>query len=79
MNTLLMTVDCRSSPNVPTQDFVALVRTLADSRDTAAFGALMRGPLVGLSDEELLEIAAALPADSEKVDAVPAFSVNGIL
>ncbi|MGY3532186.1 UvrD-helicase domain-containing protein [Bradyrhizobium sp. USDA 4452] len=50
------------------QDFVALVRTLADSRDTLALGALMRGPLVGLTEQELLDIAGALPAaehDSE--------------
>ncbi|MVT64839.1 AAA family ATPase [Bradyrhizobium pachyrhizi] len=44
-----------------TQDFVALVRTLADSRDTLALGALLRGPLVGLSEQELLTIAADLP------------------
>lgn len=47
-----------------TQDVLALVRVLADSSDTLAFGALMRGPLVGLSDQELLDITAALPASS---------------
>jgi hypothetical protein len=31
------------------QDFVALARVLADAGDTLAFGALMRGPLVGLA------------------------------
>jgi superfamily I DNA/RNA helicase len=31
------------------QDLVALVRALADSRDTLALGALLRGPLVGLT------------------------------
>ena len=40
------------------QDFVALARVLADAGDTLAFGALMRGPLVGLTDEELLDITA---------------------
>jgi ATP-dependent exoDNAse (exonuclease V) beta subunit len=40
-----------------TQDVLALVRTLADARDTLAFGAFMRGPMVGLTDEELLDIA----------------------
>ncbi|MGY2804167.1 MULTISPECIES: 3'-5' exonuclease [Bradyrhizobium] len=30
------------------QDLVALIRALADPRDTLALGALMRGPLVGL-------------------------------
>jgi ATP-dependent exoDNAse (exonuclease V) beta subunit len=43
-----------------TQDILALVRVLADSSDTLAFGALMRGPLVGLSEQELLDITAAL-------------------
>ena len=45
-----------------TQDILALLRVLADSSDTLAFGALMRGPLVGLSDQELLDITAALPS-----------------
>lgn len=44
-----------------TQDLLALTRTLADPTDTLAFGALMRGPLVGLSEEELLDITAVLP------------------
>ena len=44
-----------------TQDVLALLRTLADTRDTLAFGALMRGPLVGITDDELLQIAADLP------------------
>lgn len=43
------------------QDLVALVRTLADSRDTLALGALLRGPLVGLTEQELLDITAGLP------------------
>ncbi|MDB5577511.1 MAG: UvrD/REP helicase [Bradyrhizobium sp.] len=44
-----------------TQDLIALVRVLADSRDTLAFGALLRGPLVGLTDQAILDIAEALP------------------
>lgn len=44
-----------------TQDILALLRVLADSSDTLAFGALMRGPLVGLTDQELLDITAGLP------------------
>jgi CRISPR-associated exonuclease Cas4 len=44
-----------------TQDVLALLRVLADSSDMLAFGALMRGPLVGLSEQELLDITAALP------------------
>lgn len=43
------------------QDLLALTRTLANRRDYAGFGALLRGPLVGLSEGELLDIAAALP------------------
>lgn len=42
------------------QDFVSLIRALADSRDTLALGALLRGPLVGLTDHELLDITLAL-------------------
>jgi ATP-dependent exoDNAse (exonuclease V) beta subunit len=48
-----------------TQDILALLRVLADSSDTLAFGALMRGPLIGLSEQELLDITATLlPADT---------------
>ncbi len=46
-----------------TQDFVALVRALADSRDTLALGAVLRGPLVGLTERELLDITGALGPD----------------
>jgi CRISPR-associated exonuclease Cas4 len=42
------------------QDLVALVRALADPRDTVALGAFMRGPLVGLTEEELLDLAEVL-------------------
>ncbi|WP_409192023.1 UvrD-helicase domain-containing protein [Bradyrhizobium sp. RDM4] len=45
------------------QDLIGLTRTLADPRDTLAFGAVLRGPLVGLSETELLDISEALPAD----------------
>ncbi len=44
------------------QDLIALTRTLADARDTLAFGALLRGPLVGLTEEALLDATDALPA-----------------
>lgn len=47
------------------QDLLTLVRTLADPLDTLAFGALMRGPLVGLRDEELLDITTALQPDAD--------------
>jgi len=46
-----------------TQDVLALLRSLADPLDTLAFGALMRGPLVGLTDAELLTITGALPTE----------------
>jgi ATP-dependent exoDNAse (exonuclease V) beta subunit len=48
-----------------TQDVLALLRTLADRRDTLAFGALMRGPIVGLTEARLLAIAQALPPDPD--------------
>lgn len=42
-----------------TQDVLALLRVLADPADTLAFGAFMRGPMVGMTDEELLDTAEA--------------------
>jgi ATP-dependent exoDNAse (exonuclease V) beta subunit len=57
------------------QDLLALARVLADAGDTLAFGALMRGPLVGLTEEELLDITAALPLDPGRPQAIPYFSV----
>lgn len=50
------------------QDLIALVRVLADARDTLALGALLRGPLVGLTEEELLDLTLALPLDPERPD-----------
>jgi exodeoxyribonuclease-5 len=44
------------------QDLIALSRAIADRRDTLALGALLRGPLVGLSEEEIANAIAALPA-----------------
>ncbi|MGY8676628.1 UvrD-helicase domain-containing protein [Bradyrhizobium sp. UFLA05-153] len=44
------------------QDLVALIRALADTRDTLALGAFLRGPLVGLTEQELLDITADLPS-----------------
>jgi superfamily I DNA/RNA helicase len=44
------------------QDLIALSRAIADRRDTLAFGALLRGPLVGLSEEEVADAIAALTA-----------------
>ncbi|WP_192247470.1 UvrD-helicase domain-containing protein [Mesorhizobium caraganae] len=53
------------------QDLIALTRVLADRRDTLALGALLRGPLVGLSEEELLDIVWALPGSEEEPDRIP--------
>ena len=57
------------------QDIVALARVLADGGDTLAFGAFMRCPLVGLSEEELLDITAGLPPLADRPDAIPHFSL----
>ena len=53
------------------QDLIALTRILADRRDTLALGALLRGPLVGLTEEELLDIIWALPRSEEYPEALP--------
>ena len=53
------------------QDMIALTRVLADRRDTLALGALLRGPLVGLTEEELLDIVWALPRSEEEPDRIP--------
>jgi CRISPR-associated exonuclease Cas4 len=50
------------------QDMVALVRALADPRDTLALGALLRGPFVGLTERELLDVTAGLPALADSHD-----------
>ena len=53
------------------QDLIALTAVLADSRDTLALGALLRGPLVGLTEEELLDIVWDQPRDPNAPDALP--------
>jgi exodeoxyribonuclease-5 len=53
------------------QDLIALTRVIADHRDTLALGALLRGPLVGLTEEELLDIVWALPRSEESPDRIP--------
>jgi exodeoxyribonuclease-5 len=37
------------------QDMIALTRTIADERDTLALGAFLRGPLIGLTEQEMLD------------------------
>lgn len=58
------------------QDLIALTRVLSDSRDTLAFGALLRGPLVGLTEEELLDIIEALPRSEDKPDYIPLLNIS---
>ena len=53
------------------QDLIAVTRVLADRRDTLALGALLRGPLVGLTEEELLDIVWQLPRPDHRPD-IPA-------
>jgi len=48
-----------------TQDVLALLRALADPFDTLAFGAFLRGPMVGLTEARLLAITAGLPPDPD--------------
>jgi ATP-dependent exoDNAse (exonuclease V) beta subunit len=57
-------------------DLIALTRTLADARDTLALGALLRGPLVGLTEGELLDIADALPPDPDRPDRLPCLDLR---
>lgn len=65
-----------------TQDVLALLRSLADRSDTLAFGALMRGPLVGLTEARLLAITGDLPWENEEtpsrftIDTDPALVVD---
>lgn len=58
------------------QDLIALTRVLADPRDTLALGALLRGPLIGLTEEELLDIVWDLPRSSESPDDLSRFTIN---
>ena len=48
------------------KDLIAIARILADGTDTLAFGALMRGPLVGLTEQEILEIISGLESARER-------------
>jgi exodeoxyribonuclease-5 len=57
------------------QDLVALTRTLADPRDTVALAALLRGPLIGLTEQELLDAVWALPRGQDS-DALRSLSLH---
>ena len=54
-----------------TQDLVTLTCILANGYDHFALGAFLRGPIVGLTDEELLDIVWNLERDPEGPDRVP--------
>ena len=58
------------------QDLIAVTRVLADRRDTLALGALLRGPLVGLTEEELLDIVWALPRADDAPDHLPCLDLG---
>jgi ATP-dependent exoDNAse (exonuclease V) beta subunit len=47
------------------QDLIAVARTIADPSDTLAFGALIRGPLVGLTEEEIADEIHQLQEEGE--------------
>lgn len=47
------------------QDLIAITRVLADGRDSLALGALLRGPLVGLADEAILDVLWSLRDEAE--------------
>ncbi len=49
------------------QDLIALTCAIADARDTLALGALLRGPFIGLTEEELLDVADGLPAKPDRL------------
>ncbi len=61
------------------QDLIALTRVLADSRDTLALGALLRGPLIGLTEEELLDLVWEQPRNPERSDSLPRLHVSADL
>lgn len=42
------------------QDLIAIARAIADHRDTLALGAIIRGPLVGLTEEQIADEIDAL-------------------
>nr|WP_321266571.1 UvrD-helicase domain-containing protein [Alcaligenes faecalis] len=58
------------------QDLIALTRVLADRRDTLALGALLRGPLVGLTEENLLDIIWELPRSEEQPERIPRLDLS---
>ena len=47
------------------QDLIAVARAIADRRDTLALGSLLRGPLVGLTEEQIADEIDALQNTAE--------------
>lgn len=58
------------------QDLIAITRVLADSRDSLALVTLLRGPLVGLTEEQLLDLVWSQPRDPERPDALPRLTIH---
>jgi exodeoxyribonuclease-5 len=58
------------------QDLIAITRVLADSRDSLALLALLRGPLVGLTEEQLLDLVWSQPRDPERPDTRPKLTIH---
>ena len=58
------------------QDLIAITRVLADSRDSLALVALLRGPLVGLTEEQLLDLVWSQPRDPERPEARPRLNIH---
>lgn len=47
-------------------DLTALARAISDPRDTLALGTFLRGPVLGFTDEEILDALAALPGPGRR-------------
>jgi len=58
------------------QDLIAFTRVFADGRDSLALVALLRGPLVGLTEEQLLDLVWSQPRNPEQPDARPRLSIH---
>ena len=58
------------------QDLIAITRVLVDSRDSLALIALLRGPLVGLTEEQLLDLVWSQPRDPERPEARPRLNMH---
>ena len=58
------------------QDLIAIVRVLADARDSLALLALLRGPLIGLTEEQLLDIVWSQAKDPNHPDSLPRLNIH---